>query len=905
MNGKRTKGIKRSGIVFAIVVIAVVAAHFAINFMSRKAKDAESPVVAVRSGDGDTASAVVQGGDSSSSGEILNAELNDSLLRIEYEKKEKECYEAIEKKRKEHFDEQKKDYDALTADFFKNINFEQDLSGLTMGELLYLRNSVYAAKGMYFKEENLNSYFLKDNSNIDWYSGYMCFLLEAAYEKKGNGFVENEKDIKLSDAEKKFVARVDRRIAELRKDGMYITKNGQTVGNAAHIINKHKISGSKAFMEKIAQNNFVIETSDHEQLFHLYQQNDYNRIPSFVTTDLYLQAFHMYLSYTLKKLEREKFISAMKILSRGLFDASIELVESKDAELARMAEYNAAFYAVPYTLLTGNSLEERIPKKYRDGYAAEVRLATEANADGVASKLLAGLAAQGEPMIMNYSLFKPRGNYTRAPELGRYFKAMMWLQKAFACRDREAHLKQSIFTAVLLNTVKPAGSNAFLRNIYASVYEPTALLAGEANNLSVMDIAMFLRYKENIADMAQALSAENVEKVDDHLKSLAERIVIKPKILATCADKINFMPQRYLIDNEILQELTDIAHRPFPKGLDVFAALGSESAADVLNNFYKEDEKWGDYSQKMSAMRQKFKNFNGWDKSTYNKWLQCLLALQKRDKSYPVFMNTAAWDYKNLNTSLASWAELKHDFILYGEQPTALEDGTCYPTLHRLPEPDAEVGYVEPNIWFWNKLGELIALTNSVLVKNNLLDADLKGKTEGLQADINFLIDVSKKELAKKPLSPEEYKVIKTIGGNVEDFTATVVELKDGAYGTDWSLVTGPDRSIAIAADVFTGTTGVLHAAVGNANTIYVVVEINGYLYLTRGATFRYHEFVMPGSARLTDEEWQKMEAGKSRPAIPEWMRGVVINERVGVGGDVHPVNCFERGCECDEWYLP
>lgn len=38
-------------------------------------------------------------------------------------------------------------------------------------------------------------------------------------------------------------------------------------------------------------------------------------------------------------------------------------------------------------------------------------------------------------------------------------------------------------------------------------------------------------------------------------------------------------------------------------------------------------------------------------------------------------MQTPEWGYKNLNTALASWAELKHDAILYGEQPMAAECG--------------------------------------------------------------------------------------------------------------------------------------------------------------------------------------------------------------------------------------
>ncbi|MCS2582582.1 DUF3160 domain-containing protein [Bacteroides sp. BFG-551] len=47
--------------------------------------------------------------------------------------------------------------------------------------------------------------------------------------------------------------------------------------------------------------------------------------------------------------------------------------------------------------------------------------------------------------------------------------------------------------------------------------------------------------------------------------------------------------------------------------------------------------------------------------------------------------------------SSASWAELKHDAILYGEQPMAAECGGAGP-----PDPIV-VGYVEPNLPFGRK----------------------------------------------------------------------------------------------------------------------------------------------------------------------------------------------------------
>jgi hypothetical protein len=98
-------------------------------------------------------------------------------------------------------------------------------------------------------------------------------------------------------------------------------------------------------------------------------------------------------------------------------------------------------------------------------------------------------------------------------------------------------------------------------------------------------------------------------------------------------------------------------------------------------------------------------------------------------------------------------------------------------------------------------------------------------------------------------------------------------------------LLQGPDKSIAVVADIYTrnirecSKNGILHVATGKANNIYVVVEMEGYLYLTRGATFSYYEFIQPLNARLTDEEWQQMLEKKKAPPVPLWMKDLIIEK--------------------------
>ena len=103
-------------------------------------------------------------------------------------------------------------------------------------------------------------------------------------------------------------------------------------------------------------------------------------------------------------------------------------------------------------------------------------------------------------------------------------------------------------------------------------------------------------------------------------------------------------------------------------------------------------------------------------------------------------------------------------------------------------------------------------------------------------------------------------------------------------YLMGWDDVQGADKKVALVADVYTANAdnnpekSILFEAVGDADEIYVVVEIDGYLYLTRGAVLSYREFIQPiDMPRLTDEEWQEQLEKNPRKGVPEWMNTIIV----------------------------
>lgn len=763
----------------------------------------------------------------------------------------------------------------------QSIDLKQDISHLSFQELRLLRSYPYAIHGYHFMEADINAFF---SANTKWYNNLVNDIYWDAEEGKGK-FAESYEEVNLTPEEKAFVDRIDARMTELRQH-QFIQRDSYYLGNTNNIVNLFQFKDiDKEILEKLQQNNFVITKGNNLQLFHAYEENDYRQVPNFITTDLYLQAFHMYFSYILKSLEKQHIIPTLEMLCRSFNATCIKLAEqTEDESLKDMAEHAATFYAIPYYLLTNKTLT--VPSKYETEYQEEIEHINKQE-DNFSDFL------SYKDAYFPYSLFKPRGHYTREPQLQAYFKAMMWLQTACFCREQQEQLKRSIFQAAVLCTYKSIDQTPLIK-LYQHIYTPLTFLMGEADNLSIFDIARILE-KNNAIHIEDALTAGQIEKVNQALIELAKhKNNIKPQIEITCRDKINFMPQRYLSDNEVTQKLVDVnpnSQRAYPKGLDVFATFGTGTAESLLIDFYKEPNNWSEYSKELQQLKDKFKTSKSTQLSVYELWMKSLLTMQQTDKNNPGFMQTPEWGYKNLNTALASWAELKHDAILYGEQPMAAECGGAGP-----PDPIV-VGYVEPNLPFWRKMENILQATRLILQQNDCMTDDLKGKTDQLNDYVTFLIQVTEKELRGEKLTEPEYRTLEYMGSSIEYFTLSVVD--PDLHLDDWSLVQGPDKSIAIVADIYTrnirgcNKNGILHIATGNANNIYVVVEIEGNLYLTRGATFSYYEFVQPLGTRLTDEEWQKMLEEKKAPAVPEWMKSILIEKEPHVNERVF----YSSGC--------
>ncbi len=758
------------------------------------------------------------------------------------------------------------------------FDFNQDLSGKSAYELRIQRNSIPARYGYLFMKSDLRGHFY---NNTEWYRK----IMEARWYGDCNySGLQPAPPIEYTAEEIDFMEKV-RGLESDKKGQNYITKNGLKYANTNNIINTWQYKNMPGeLIEKLGQHGFAVVPNNNVQLFHLYEENDYSQTQNFVTTDLYLQLFHMHFSFLLRKLEEDKFIPILIEMMEGfLNEVENQISKTTDQQTIDALSYNATSYSIPLSILNGET--NKVPEQYKQHVNSELTKIKSAVAS--TSTFLKAYKVFKFP----YDQFKPRGHYNRTEALQKYFNAMQWLQLAPYCLEDEDDLKKAVVAAYILNNgVGRSGKS--LVNLYDAILTPTTFLIGKPDNLSLLDICHIVESK-NYGDISEAIKPENLAGILADLRDLAkDKNVIKPKIQNTCPDKINFMPARFVLDNEILQTMVDLDQRPYPQGLDVMASFGNPAAERILVDELNEDKNWDKFLPNLQKMKDKYANYEGWDETVYTKWIQGLNKMLESKDDYPYFMQLPQWNKKNLNTALASWAELKHDAILYTEQIGAAEcggGGDCEPP----PNPYV-LGYVEPNIKYWQSAIDLLELAKSLLDSHGLLDREMNHDFSSLMETCTFLNNVSKKELNGEKLSEQEYRTIELIGSSVDYLTRAIIDVND------WGEVTGPDKEIAVVADVYTnnqGTkAGILHVAVGYANDLYVLVEIEGNLYITKGATFSYYEFPTPLDKRLTDEEWQEMLKNKRVYPTPDWMEEVILH----LNQDIQPQTVeyiYSSGC--------
>ncbi len=644
---------------------------------------------------------------------------------------------------------------------------------------------------------------------------------------------------------------------------------------------------TNAQKRRLSEVGFVVVPDEAEQMFMLYE--DYaesDAAANFITVDSLLQAYHVFFDFSLRTVEQEHLIGLAQQMTGLLMDAAqAQLPEAPEGPVREAALRNVAFFAVADKLLDPTA---EVPGDVSETVDQELAL-IEAHAMRAESPVMG--------TTIHYTQFNPRGHYTRSDELGRYFRAMMWYGLVgfnLESDDQEINRRQ---TRQALLITKTLDEDEQVRSAWERLYEPVEFFVGGADDLSYAD---YLPVAQEVLGSTLPLEELGSDaKIDGFIARARETLPapeIAPYLFEADAQgnfvgepksqgrQMRLMGQRFIPDSWALQQLVSPlvgtpgpeTARDVPMGLDVAAALGSARARQILTEQYDQD-RYANYEAQLDKVTQRFEQTDEatWRSNLYWGWLFSLRPLlEPKGEGYPTFMQNDSWLDKELGTTLSSWAELRHDTILYAKQSGA-EMGAG--------EPATPKGYVEPYPEVFARLAWLAWRSRRGLEERGILPERLGAAYDRLEDILLFLKSCAEKELTNEPLSAQEYERIQYFGGELERLTLSVVEGGEGA-GNWFSIENETDRNMAAIADVHSFWDQVLEVGVGPAYRIYVVVpHPDGDLQIARGGCFSYYEFHWPASDRLTDEKWQALLASGEAPAQPEWTGSYIVP-----GGEPH-----------------
>ncbi|HEY8944202.1 MAG TPA: DUF3160 domain-containing protein [Polyangiaceae bacterium] len=635
------------------------------------------------------------------------------------------------------------------------------------------------------------------------------------------------------------------------------------------------LSLSAAELAALGEKGFVITDQISPTFLYGYAHIYSADLPVYVSVDSILYSIHDSYDDILQHLESGVLSRELAALLSGM---RARLSEIEAGEARGDAD---VYLTVAASLLGGTSLR---PAAGGDP-ALVAELYQKANAaQGMQQITLFGVARDED-----FSQFEPRGHYTDSEELKRYFRAMMWLgrtdfrmletqpdgNRVFRRRQVEAAL-------VLRELVDDALRERFDRideTITAFVGEHDYMRLAELDSL-VADLGVSSRAELSAIEDAQIVAAiveggYGAQRISSHImyNGLSEAGTLP--LSASFA----FLGQRYVLDSHVFSNVVydrvakGSVKRMLPNPLDAaFAALGNDQAVSLLS---EELERYP-YAADLASMRvladahpESF-----WSGNLYNLWLSAVRtlspdaqALTQPDSGLFPAARSELWGRRMLNAQLASWAELRHDTILYAKQ--------SYTGGIACEFPDA---YLDPYPEFYAKVGEYATRGKDLVSRLGL--AAGAADTSRVLGYFDSLATVAArlKEMAEYQRTGAEFtaEMMEFINDAV-----TVESICGGAELTNlgWygKLFFNPDAALEFdptIADVHTQPTDeagnpvgrVLHVGTGGARKMVVIAEGCSGPRAYVGLSSSYYEKITENFERLTDQEWKQQVSAAPDP---------------------------------------
>ncbi|WP_433928760.1 DUF3160 domain-containing protein [Sorangium cellulosum] len=638
-------------------------------------------------------------------------------------------------------------------------------------------------------------------------------------------------------------------------------------------------------LAKLSKNGFVIsEKKTFPTFVYGYETIYALDLPLYVSADSILYAVHRSYDAILKAVE---LASLSPELATMLEEMRARLADGAGGDLGAEARADAdLFTAVALALLTDAPVT---PVAGAD--AAKIE---ELVAGAKAHQGMGAVRLFGSDRLMDFSQFEPRGHYTDEPALERYFRSMMWLGRVdFRFLETQTDGTQVFQRRQLEGAyVLRALAEAKTLDRYTRIDDTIQAFVGESDYMTLPELDDLLKDlglsdAAGLAGVPDEQIAKVVVEKGHGTQRISSHIMINGLDKGTLPLSSSFalLGQRYVVDSHVFSNVVydrvkgGTVYRMMPNPLDVgFAALGNDQAGLLLGPELGQFP----YAPDLHMMRVLVDAHPGdfWGKNIYNRWLGALRELSPGKaladtEGLPGVAKTEAWGRRLLNTQLASWAELRHDTLLYAKQ--------SYTAGNTCEFPDA---YVDPYPAFFTRIAELAAHGGDVVGALDLssqpwLEEAVPAYFARLHDVATRLAEMAANERAGVPLTQEHL-----------DFINQAVRIQwgcgspFGAEGWYAQLFFDMAKSVELdptIADVHTQPTDeggapvgrVLHVGTGLPRLMVVTADPCGTPSAFVGLASSYFEQITENFERMTDEEWAD-SIKETRPADVAWMKDLV-----------------------------
>lgn len=606
--------------------------------------------------------------------------------------------------------------------------------------------------------------------------------------------------------------------------------------------------------------------------------------PVFITTDLLSHSQHLIFDRVLQRVEENFFVPKLLEVTNLFIDRL-----QKQTDVPKEIKENALKY-----FQVGQLILRLAPNKVvSDDWNRTVTYEEISNAEQIKREYPSDvleeytkiMTASGTMSMFGtkemFNQYKPRGHYTKNGILESYFRAQMWFGRIhfiiaksnFNPKTDEECAKMAPIAMFIVNTVK---QNPDLYDAWASIFDPITTLIGDSDDLSFSDIIPVWE-EQKVGNFTEW--ANNQESLKKFVQICHDRLrppAISGNSLLLGASETDengnekppmgwrFLGQRFTYDSYVHQNVCapKLITRDFVRGLDIMKAFGSKTAEILLSQEDYTDNSSNFYGGQILKDNLNFleNEFNSYDTSFWKKnYYNAVLGQIKTQATFEqgsgyYFTESPLWNIKSMISSHSTWAELRHDTILYVKQVVAERGGDgdidCTWRTKEIPLP---TNYIEPNTSFWNISLASVQRLMDTLNHYNFLDDEVLKVLTRLSEIYKNAIEISELESENKPISYEQNSWIRTIPSMLSFIV----------FVDTYSFASSEDElRMSCVADVFTNEDYNVCLETGIARTLKIYVPLNdgqGGKRIAVGFIPDYCEFYHDADNRLTDEEWKKI----------------------------------------------